>query len=152
MLHFACARSHGRNALIQLIEDSGVSIAYRDELYRTARDVSMQATQPENTREIDKYVLTLAARGIIYRFPNQSIGAITILTIIFSFCVCVCSGELSAIKHLVIEGYDHIVDVHDNETIVNIAYSRGHEELGKYLESVSNFEVRISVSIFEVIF
>lgn len=63
MLHFACARSHGRNALIQLIEDSGVSIAYRDELYRTARDVSMQATQPENTREIDKYVLSLAARG-----------------------------------------------------------------------------------------
>lgn len=63
-MHFACARSHGRNALIQLIEDSGVSIAYRDELYRTARDVSMQATQPENTREIDKYVLSLAARGI----------------------------------------------------------------------------------------
>lgn len=63
VLHFACARSHGRNALIQLIEDSGVSIAYRDELYRTARDVSMQATQPENTREIDKYVLSLAARG-----------------------------------------------------------------------------------------
>lgn len=62
-MHFACARSHGRNALIQLIEDSGVSIAYRDELYRTARDVSMQATQPENTREIDKYVLSLAARG-----------------------------------------------------------------------------------------
>lgn len=50
--------------MIQLIEDSGVSIAYRDELYRTARDVSMQATQPENTREIDKYVLSLAARGI----------------------------------------------------------------------------------------
>lgn len=64
VLHFACARSHGRNALIQLIEDSGVSIGYRDELYRTARDVSMQATQPENTREIDKYVLSLAARGM----------------------------------------------------------------------------------------
>lgn len=64
-MHFASARSHGRNALIQLIEDSGVSIAYRDELYRTARDVSMQATQPENTREIDKYILSLAARGKI---------------------------------------------------------------------------------------
>lgn len=65
VLHFACARSHGRNALVQLIEESGVSLAYRDELYRTARDVSMQATQPENTREIDKYVLSLAARGNI---------------------------------------------------------------------------------------
>lgn len=65
ILHFACARSHGRNALIQLIEESDVTIAYRDELYRTARDVSMQATQPENTREIDKYVLSLIARGMI---------------------------------------------------------------------------------------
>lgn len=62
-MHFAAARAHGRNALVQLIEDSGISIAYRDELYRTARDVSMQATQPENTREIDKYVLSLIARG-----------------------------------------------------------------------------------------
>lgn len=53
-------------------------------------------------------------------------------------------GELAAIKHLVIEGYDHIVDVHDDETIVNIAFSRGHDELGKYLESIPNFEVSIS--------
>lgn len=67
VLHFACARSHGRNALIQLIEETGVSLAYRDELYRTARDVSMQATQPENTREIDKYVLGLVARGMCQR-------------------------------------------------------------------------------------
>lgn len=63
MLHFACARSHGRNGLIQLIEESGTSITYRDELYRTARDVSLQASQPENAREIDRYVLNLAARG-----------------------------------------------------------------------------------------
>lgn len=56
--------------MIQLIEDSGVSIAYRDELYRTARDVSMQATQPENTREIDKYVLSLAARGKLIRYHS----------------------------------------------------------------------------------
>lgn len=75
VLHFACARSHGRNALIQLIEDSGISIGYRDELYRTARDVSMQATQPENTRDIDKYVLSLAARGMFtfhdYMYINE---------------------------------------------------------------------------------
>lgn len=63
MLHFACARSHGRNALVQLIEESGVSITYRDELYRTARDVSLQASQSDNAREIDRYVLSLAARG-----------------------------------------------------------------------------------------
>uniref|UniRef100_A0AAG5DBL9 RIIa domain-containing protein n=1 Tax=Anopheles atroparvus TaxID=41427 RepID=A0AAG5DBL9_ANOAO len=54
MLHFACARSHGRNALIQLIEESGTNITYRDELYRTARDVALQATQPDNAKEIDR--------------------------------------------------------------------------------------------------
>lgn len=63
MLHFACARSHGRNGLLQMIEESGTSITYRDELYRTARDVSLQASQPENAREIDRYVISLAARG-----------------------------------------------------------------------------------------
>lgn len=63
--------------MIQLIEDSGVSIAYRDELYRTARDVSMQATQPENTREIDKYILSLAARGRILFFHFFIYFAIT---------------------------------------------------------------------------
>lgn len=63
MLHFAAARQHGKNALFQLIEESNVSISYRDEIYRTARDVSLQASQPENCKEIDRYVLSLAAKG-----------------------------------------------------------------------------------------
>lgn len=50
-------------------------------------------------------------------------------------------GELNAIKHLVIEGYDHVIDVHEDDNIVNIAYSRGHEEMGKFLEGIPNFEV-----------
>lgn len=65
MLHFAAARQHGKNALFQLIEESGVSLTYRDEIYRTARDVSLQASQPDNCKEIDRYVLSLAARGKI---------------------------------------------------------------------------------------
>lgn len=63
MLHFAAARQHGKNALFQLIEEAAVSVTYRDEIYRTARDVSLQASQPENCKEIDRYVLSLAARG-----------------------------------------------------------------------------------------
>lgn len=50
-------------------------------------------------------------------------------------------GELNAVKHLVVEGYDHVIDVHDDETIVTIAYSRGHEELGSFLEGIPTFEV-----------
>lgn len=65
MLHFAAARQHGKNALFQLIEESGVSLTYRDEIYRTARDVSLQASQPDNCKEIDRYILSLAARGRI---------------------------------------------------------------------------------------
>lgn len=49
-------------------------------------------------------------------------------------------GELDALKHLVIEGYDHIADVHDDETITRVAYSRGHNELAKYIESIVTFE------------
>lgn len=63
MLHFAAARQHGKNALFQLMEESAVSVTYRDEIYRTARDVSLQASQPENSKEIDRYVLSMAARG-----------------------------------------------------------------------------------------
>lgn len=63
MLHFAAARQHGKNALFQLIEEARVSVTYRDEIFRTARDVSLQASQPENCKEIDRYVLSLAARG-----------------------------------------------------------------------------------------
>lgn len=63
MLHFAAARQHGKNALFQLIEEAHVSVTYRDEIFRTARDVSLQASQPENCKEIDRYVLSLAARG-----------------------------------------------------------------------------------------
>jgi hypothetical protein len=65
MLHFAAARQHGKNALFQLIEESGVNVTYRDEIYRTARDVSLQASQPENGKEIDRYVLSLVAKGEI---------------------------------------------------------------------------------------
>lgn len=66
MLHFAAARQHGKNALFQLIEEARVSVTYRDEIYRTARDVSLQASQPENCKEFDRYVLSLAARGEVH--------------------------------------------------------------------------------------
>ncbi|XP_053667280.1 uncharacterized protein LOC128716386 [Anopheles marshallii] len=51
------------NALIQLIEESGINVTYRDELYRTARDVALQATQPDNAKEIDRYIIGLVAKG-----------------------------------------------------------------------------------------
>jgi len=63
MLHFACARSHRRGALMSMIEESKLNITYRDELYRTGRDVALQANQPTNAKEIDRYVISMAVAG-----------------------------------------------------------------------------------------
>lgn len=71
MLHFAAARTHARNALFQLLQESEISLGYRDELYRTARDVSIQANVPDNTSEIDKWVLHLAAKGELPLFNTN---------------------------------------------------------------------------------
>ncbi|XP_035915011.1 uncharacterized protein LOC118513411 isoform X2 [Anopheles stephensi] len=113
MLHFACARSHGRNALIQLIEESGTNITYRDELYRTARDVALQATQPDNAKEIDRYLIGLVAKG-----------------------------DLDALNGMLLEGYDHIMDVvaPDGTTIEQVASSRGHQDIVRFLEGIRTFE------------
>lgn len=117
ILHFACARSHGKNALLQLIEESDSSITYRDELYRTARDVSLQANQPENAKEIDRYVMGLAARG-----------------------------DVDGIMTLVMEGYDHVLDVVDSDgtTIANVAKGRGHTKIVDLLVEIRDFEVSLT--------
>lgn len=113
ILHFACARSHGKNALIQLIEESETSITYRDELYRTARDVSLQANQPDNAKEIDRYVVQLAARG-----------------------------DSTTLANMVWDGYDHILDATDvDSTPITVAKVRGHHEVVNLLESLNDFEV-----------
>lgn len=64
MLHFAAARAHGRNALYQLLVETDINIGYRDELYRTARDISIQANIADNTLEIDRYVIQIATKGM----------------------------------------------------------------------------------------
>ncbi|XP_063624639.1 uncharacterized protein LOC134796382 isoform X2 [Cydia splendana] len=112
MLHFAAARTHTRNALFQLLQESDVNLAYRDELYRTARDVSMQANVPENTAEIDRWVLHLAARG-----------------------------NKEKIMELFLEGYDHILDVVDDEgvPITDVVASRD-SEMSNVLASIPAFE------------
>lgn len=63
MLHFAAARAHGRNALFQLLVETEINVGYRDELYRTARDITVQANVPDNTLEIDRYVIHIATKG-----------------------------------------------------------------------------------------
>ncbi|XP_046810111.1 uncharacterized protein LOC124420645 [Lucilia cuprina] len=113
MLHFACARSHRKGGLIHLIEEAKADITYRDELYRTARDVALQANQLGNAKEIDRYVMSLAI-----------------------------VGDIKPFEHLAISGYDHIIDVvDDNETpIIDVVEARGLSELGEYLRTIRPLE------------
>ncbi|KAJ8731501.1 hypothetical protein PYW07_004665 [Mythimna separata] len=113
MLHFAAARTHARNALFQLLQESDISLGYRDELYRTARDVSIQANVPENTVEIDKWMLHMAARG-----------------------------NTDKIMELLMEGYDHILDVVDEEglPITEVIAQRGDSDMSNLLASIPAFE------------
>ncbi|KPI97684.1 Ankyrin repeat-containing protein At5g02620, partial [Papilio xuthus] len=112
MLHFAAARTHANNALFQLLQECDVSLGYRDELYRTARDVSIQANVPENTVEIDKWVLHLAARG-----------------------------KSEKIMELLLQGYDHILDIVDEGVnITEVVAQRGDTEMTNLLASIPGFE------------
>ncbi|XP_052840833.1 uncharacterized protein LOC128255334 [Drosophila gunungcola] len=113
MLHFACARSHRRGALYTLIEESGIDVTYRDELYRTARDVSLQANQPNNAAEIDRYIL---AQAVI--------------------------GDVEPFQQLALQGYDHILDVEDEsgQSIIDVVQSRQNEALSEFLASLRGLE------------
>lgn len=115
-LHFAAARQHGRGALVQLMSDVDLSPALRDELYRTARDVAIQAGLPDNVAEVDKWVLGIAGRG-----------------------------ETERLAEMLLDGYDHILDVRESAEvgIVDVASKRGHNETVAFLESIMAFEVRL---------
>ncbi|XP_019895447.2 uncharacterized protein LOC101893623 isoform X9 [Musca domestica] len=112
MLHFASARSHRRGGLLQLIEESKVDITYRDELYRTARDVALQANQVVNAKDIDRYLISLAI-----------------------------VGDVKPFEYFAIAGYDHIIDLmEDDKSIIEVAESKGHTELATYLRTIRPME------------
>lgn len=117
MLHFAAARQHGRNALFQLLQETDINLGYRDELYRTARDVSIQAGMGENTKQIDKYIIFLAA-----------------------------NGDTDKLVELLLEGYDHIIDIVDEEDvpILQVVEKQGDalQDTIAFLHSVLTFEER----------
>lgn len=52
-------------------------------------------------------------------------------------------GDLEALNNMLLEGYDHIMDVAapDGTTIEQVASSRGHQDIVRFLEGIRNFEV-----------
>ncbi|CAH1378850.1 unnamed protein product [Tenebrio molitor] len=113
MLHFAAARAHGRNALFQLLMETEINVAYRDELYRTARDISIQANIPENTTEIDRYVMSIATKG-----------------------------DTDKLVELLLDGYDHITDIVDENDVPIVEAVAQHDQPDtvSFLQSILAFE------------
>ncbi|RLU17338.1 hypothetical protein DMN91_009571 [Ooceraea biroi] len=100
-----------RDGLYQLLLETQVNVGFRDELYRTARDVAEQANIRENVEEIDRYVVYLAARG-----------------------------ETDKLVELLLEGYDHILDAEDEGVnIIEVAAHRGHDATVQFLQSIPNY-------------
>ncbi|XP_026828991.1 uncharacterized protein LOC105283695 isoform X8 [Ooceraea biroi] len=111
MIHFAAVRSYSKDGLYQLLLETQVNVGFRDELYRTARDVAEQANIRENVEEIDRYVVYLAARG-----------------------------ETDKLVELLLEGYDHILDAEDEGVnIIEVAAHRGHDATVQFLQSIPNY-------------
>lgn len=111
MIHFAAVRSYSKDGLYHLLLETQVNVGFRDELYRTARDVAEQANIRENVEEIDRFVVYLAARG-----------------------------ETEKLVELLLEGYDHILDTEDDGiNIIDVAAQREHEATVQFLQSIPNY-------------
>lgn len=124
--------------MFHLLQESQVNVGFRDELYRTARDVAELANIRENMDEIDRYVAYLTARG------NTCLQLRTNFEQHFYQARCnVCSGETEKLVELLLEGYDHILDVEDEGiNIVEIAAQRRREATVQFLQSIPNYVVK----------
>lgn len=59
-----------------------------------------------------------------------------------------CSGETEKLVELLLEGYDHILDVEDEgANIVDIAAERGKEATVQFLQSIPNYVVKFAIFI-----
>ncbi|XP_034950982.1 uncharacterized protein [Chelonus insularis] len=111
IIHFSAIRTHPKDGLFNILQERQVNIGYRDELYRTARDVAEDANFQENVDDIDRYVVYLAARG-----------------------------ETEKLVELLLEGYDHILDTEDGGVnIIDVAAERNRESTVQFLQSIPKY-------------
>ncbi|XP_026805611.1 uncharacterized protein LOC113548763 isoform X1 [Rhopalosiphum maidis] len=111
MIHYAASRTHNRNAFFQLLQELDANIALRDEYYRTPRDIAMSSNIRENVKTIDKFVVHIIARG-----------------------------EHNKLIQLLLEGYNHILDLNTDKDIFALPLSRGHSHVSVILKSIPTFE------------
>ncbi|XP_063974585.1 uncharacterized protein LOC135161174 isoform X4 [Diachasmimorpha longicaudata] len=111
MLHFAAVRSRPKDGLFHILQETQINVGYRDELYRTARDVAEESNFHDNVMGIDRFVVYLAARG-----------------------------ETEKLVELLLEGYDHILDTEDGGVnIVDITAERNHDATIQFLQGIPTY-------------
>ncbi|XP_043270896.1 uncharacterized protein [Venturia canescens] len=114
MLHFTAVRTHPTDGLFNMLQETQINVGFRDELYRTARDVAEDSNIRENVEDIDRWVVYLAARG-----------------------------ETEKLVELLLEGYDHILDAEDaGINIVDVAAERNREATVQFLQSINHFSAQ----------
>lgn len=130
--------------MFHLLQESQVNVGFRDELYRTARDVAELANIRENMDEIDRYVAYLTARGnTCFQLCGQISDRNRFAQHFYRARCNVCSGETEKLVELLLEGYDHILDVEDEGiNIVEIAAQRRREATVQFLQSIPNYVVK----------
>jgi len=50
-------------------------------------------------------------------------------------------GEYNKIINLLLEGYDHILDLETDKDIITLSSNRGHSQLSVILQNIPSFEV-----------
>ncbi|XP_037077094.1 uncharacterized protein LOC119098278 [Pollicipes pollicipes] len=113
ILHFAAERSHPSHALGRLLDQSALSLADRDEAYRTARDVAAAAGQHENVAAIDAWLTGLAA-----------------------------AGNTARLEQLLLGGYDRLLGAEnaDRANILHVAEQEADATTARFLRGVFGFE------------
>jgi hypothetical protein len=61
------------------------------------------------------------------------------------------SGDYETFVAMLLDGYDHIIDISDNDgaSITKVARSRGHHELANFLDNLRDFEVSFEFCIIQ---
>ena len=65
-----------------------------------------------------------------------------------SYKIVFITGDYETFVAMVLDGYDHIVDVNDSDgaSIAQVARARNHHELANYLDQIREFEVRLRLN------
>lgn len=121
IIHYAAQKPHQNGSFFELLRQTSYNLAERDSSYRTARDIATENGQAKNVENIDRYVFYLVIRG-----------------------------QTQEIDTLVLDGYDRMLDILDeegNDTIM-VAELNHQFDIVKILKGIPAFQVNRPLKIY----